>query len=178
MANDQAQFDLEQGMEILAATPGTLRQLLGNLHDSWLDFQEEPEAWSPRMVVIHFIHNEQTNWITRAKVILSGEEPRKFPPFQQMPEAGAIEGPLETLLDRFAQLRAESLSALREFALHAEDYPREGEHPALGTVNLGQLLATWVVHDLNHLHQIAKSLAKRYTEAVGPWRKNLAILDI
>lgn len=178
MANDEHQFDLAQAIEVLAATPGTLRHLLGDLHESWLDFQEDLEAWSPRMVIVHFIHNEQTNWMPRAQVILSDAESKQFPPFQQMPEEGSITGAFEGLLDQFSRLRDESIQALRGFQLKAEDLGREGEHPVLGTVNLQQLLATWVVHDLNHLHQIAKSLAKRYTVDVGPWRPNLAVLDI
>jgi hypothetical protein len=178
MMSDADRFDMAEAATLLDATPGTLQQLLGNLQESWLDFQEEPQAWSPRMVMIHFIHNEQTNWITRAEVILSEDEPRRFPPFQQMPEEGSFEGALDVLLDQFSQLRQESLGTLQGFNLKPDDYEREGEHPALGTVTLGQLLSTWVVHDLNHLHQIAKSMAKRYTEAVGPWRENLAVLDI
>lgn len=178
MANDEHRFELEQAIEILAATPGTLRQLLGDLQESWLDFQEDPEAWSPRMVVVHFIHNEQTNWVPRAQVILSDAESKQFPPFQQMPVEGSIAGEFEALLDQFSRLREESIQTLRRFQLTPKDLDREGEHPALGTVNLKQLLATWVVHDLNHLHQIAKSLAKRYIVDVGPWRANLAVLDI
>lgn len=172
-------FDMNEALDSLASTPNMLRDFLANLPDSWLDYKEDPEAWSPRRVLIHFIHNERTNWLPRARVILSDADDRSFAPFRQMPEDNKLppDG-IDQLLDQFEQLREGNLSAVKEFGITSEDLDREGVHPALGTVNLKQLLATWVVHDLNHLHQIAKSLAKRYRDDVGPWRENLAILDL
>jgi hypothetical protein len=172
-------FELQEAIRLLQATPASLRTLLEGLPEDWLHFQEDPQAWSPRTVLVHFIHNERTNWMTRARVILSDQEARKFPPFQQLPMEGEFaDQPITQLLSQFADLRARNLSALRDLHLRPADYDREAEHPVLGMVNLRQLLATWVVHDLNHLHQIAKTLAKRYTESVGPWRPNLAILGL
>jgi len=177
MAEDR--FDLGEATQVLERTPAVLRGLLGDLSPKWLRFQEDPGAWSPLVVLIHFIHNERANWIPRARVILSEENPRQFPPFQQLPEnATKVERSIGELLTEFAQLRDESLALLRTFNLKSGDFDRRGLHPVLGTVTLGQLLATWVVHDLNHIHQIAKTLAKRYRDTVGPWRQNLAILDI
>lgn len=178
--NEQdALFNLKEALDFLASTPNTLQDFLANLPDSWLDFKEEPDAWSPRSVLVHFIHNEQINWIVRARVIMSSLEDKTFPPFSQMPDEEAFP-PLGTgqLLDQFAELREANLDEMRGFGIGSEDLDREGIHPALGTVNLRQLISTWVVHDLNHLHQIAKSLAKRYGDAVGPWRPNLAIIDL
>lgn len=172
-------FNLAEALGALEATPQTLKVLLADLPESWLDFSEDAEAWSPRTVLVHFIHNEQTNWLPRTRVILSDAEDKTFPSFRQMPEPDEFPlGGTDQLLDQFAQLREENLSAMREFGLKPEDLDREGEHPVLGTVHLRQLIATWLVHDLNHLHQIAKSLAKRYGDAVGPWKKNLGILDL
>lgn len=172
------QFDLDEALASLKNTPNTLRGLLANLPDSWIDFQEDPEAWSPRRVLIHFIHNEQTNWLSRARVILSDSDNKAFAPFRQMPEDNELPpSGIDQLLDQFTQLRGDNLSAVRAFGITSEDLDRKGEHPALGTVKLRQLISTWVVHDFNHLHQIAKSLAKRYTHEVGPWRPNLAIID-
>jgi hypothetical protein len=179
MAPQPETFELPEAVRLLEATPASLRALLEGLPEGWLHFQEDPEAWSPRTVLVHFIHNERTNWMPRARVILSDEEVRKFPSFQQLPMEGEFEDKtIGQLLAQFADLRAQNLAALRELQLRPADYDREGEHPVLGTVNLRQLLATWVVHDLNHLHQIAKTLAKRYGESVGPWRPNLAILGL
>ncbi|MGH2606508.1 MAG: DinB family protein [Anaerolineales bacterium] len=172
-------LQLDEVITVLEATPGILRTLLPNLPDEWIDFQEDAGAWSPRTVLVHFLHNERTNWIPRAKVILSDDQDRRFVPFQQLPAPGEIEeNDVVRLTAEFAKSREASVAILRAFHLRPQDYGRTGQHPSLGTVTLGQLLATWVVHDLNHLHQILKSLAKRQREAVGPWRRNLAILDL
>ncbi len=170
-------FELTEAIGSLTATPATLRALLADLPDSWLDFKEDAEAWSPRTVLVHLIQSERTNWIPRIKVILSDDPVRRFPPFQQLEEGQVQRAPIGELLAQFEGSRRESLSTLANSGITPGDYTREAEHPVLGTVNLGQLLATWVVHDLNHLGQIVKSLSKRYTQAVGPWRVNLAILD-
>ena len=172
-------LQMDEAIPLLKATPATLRSLLEPLPVPWLDFREDPEAWSPRMVLVHFIHNELTNWIPRARVVLSREDDRRFAPFQQLPLPGEVaDKDIATMLDQFTSLRAGSVATLRTFNLAPEDYLRTGEHPSLGRVTLAQLLATWVVHDLNHMHQILKTLAKLQTDAVGPWRKNLAILDL
>jgi len=176
--NEGDVFNLDEAISVLESTPMVLGVYLAGLPEAWSNYQEDTDAWSPRTVLVHYIHNELTNWMPRLRVILAKGENRKFPPFQQLPDLGAYEGrSIETLLNEFAKLREDNLSELRKRNLQEADFELEGEHPVLGVVNLGQLLATWVVHDLNHLHQIAKSMAKRYREAVGPWRPNLAILD-
>ena len=177
LPNDE--FDLDEAIQVLKGTPATVRSLLENLSAKWLNFQEDSQAWSPLTVLVHFVHNERTNWMPRARVILSQQDRREFPPFRQLPENGPpTEESTGRLLTEFAQLREANLAELRKFDLRMDDFEREGVHPVLGTVTLRQLLATWVAHDLNHLHQIAKTLAKRYREAVGPWRPNLPILDL
>jgi hypothetical protein len=180
MTIDQnGQFDLEEAIRVLKATPAVLKSLLQNLPAAWLDFSEEPEAWNPRTVLVHYIHNEQTNWMPRLSVILSDAEVRRFPPFQQLPELNDYEAmTIPQLLTMFAELRQKNLSELRNLDLGPADFSREAEHPVLGTVNLRQLLATWVVHDLNHQYQIVKSMSKRYQDEVGPWLPNLAILEL
>jgi len=174
----EARFELAEAVQVLERTPAALRALLQDLSAQWLHFQEDPDAWSPLTVLIHFIHNERTNWIPRARVILSSDDRREFPPFRQLPENMQITGTTGDLLTEFAQLRDQSLAELRGFDLKVSDFERDALHPVLGVVTLRQLIATWVVHDLNHIHQIAKTLAKRYRDTVGPWRQNLAILDI
>lgn len=173
------EFELGDAASVLAATPEALFSLLKDLPDSWLNFKEEPDAWSPRTVLVHYIHNEKTNWMPRVRVTLSGAEVRRFPPFQQLPDLGEYEVfNLRQLLDMFADLRQGNLVELQNLNIKPADYSIKAEHPVLGTVNLRQLLASWVVHDLNHLHQISKTLAKRYREEVGPWRVNLPVLDL
>ncbi len=178
-ADRNEKFVLGEAIRVLEATPAVLRALLEELPDSWLDFKEEPEAWNPRTVVVHYIHNDLENWMPRVRVILSAAAVRRFPPFQQLPEESEYEAmSVRQLLAKFADLRQQNLSELQNFDLGPADFSREAEHPVLGTVNLGQLLASWVVHDLNHQGQIVKSMAKRYQNAVGPWRPNLSILDL
>ncbi len=172
-------LQLDEAIPLLQATPSILRSLLVPLPAEWLDFQEGPEAWSPRTVLVHLIHNERTNWLPRAKVILSQRDERRFAPFQQLPTPGEVaDADVGSMAAEFASLRENNIASFRLFNLAPEDYLRTGEHPSLGTVTLAQLLATWVVHDLNHTHQILKSLAKLQATNVGPWRKNLAILDL
>ena len=172
-------FELSKTLTALESTPEALNALLSKLPDSWMDFSEDPEAWSPRSVLIHFIHNEQANWMTRARVILEDGGERAFPPFNQMPDpANQPSGSTAELLELFSDLRKQNLGEIREFNIQEGDLERTGEHPSLGTVTLQQLLSTWLVHDYNHLHQIAKTLAKHYGEAVGPWTVHLAILDL
>ena len=166
---------VEAAIPVLNATPGVLRSLLEPLPPAWLDFQEEADAWSPGTVLVHLIHSERMNWIPRARVALSADEVRKFVP---IPPQGKFEGEIAPRLAEFAELRRENITTLQGLNLKAEDYLRTAEHPSLGTVMLGQLLATWVVHDLNHIHQIVKTLAKMRTAAVGPWRQYLGILDV
>lgn len=173
------QLAVDDAIRLLRTTPDILRHLLETFPEDWLLFQEEPEAWSPRTVLVHYIHNERTNWMTRVRVMMSHGAERQFPPFRQLPEGEEYDDKsLAALLAQFTELRQENVAALQELNLTAEDMKREAVHPVLGTVNLHQLLATWFVHDLNHLHQIAKTVAKRYRDAVGPWRPNLAILDV
>lgn len=172
-------FELDEAISLLEATPAALHSLLAGLPGSWLNFKENPEAWSPRTVLVHYVHNELTNWMPRVRVTLSGAEVRRFPPFQQLPDLGEYKAyDIQQLLSKFADLRQQHLAELRNQELGPADFSREAEHPVLGKVNLRQLLASWVVHDLNHLHQIAKTLAKRYREEVGPWRQNLPIVDL
>lgn len=172
------EFELTQAVQLLGATPDTLRALLYGLSPEWLHFQEDPEAWSPHSVMIHLIHSERTNWIVRAQTALQEGGPHEFPPFRQMPEALNASRSFEQLLDEFEEVRQSSLATLDGFGLGLDDLARQAVHPELGLVNLRQLLSTWVAHDMNHIHQIAKTLAKRYTVEVGPWRQFLGILEI
>ncbi|MHC4547314.1 MAG: DinB family protein [Planctomycetota bacterium] len=170
-------FGLEQATEILARTPATLRALLQGLSPAWVTAREGSDTWSPFDVVGHLIHGERTDWIARARIILARDAPKTFEPFDRRAHLEASRGrSLEELLDTFASLRARNLRTLERFQLTPRHLERTGEHPDLGTVTLRQLLATWAVHDLAHLAQIARVMAKQYAEAVGPWRAYLPIL--
>jgi hypothetical protein len=170
-------FDPEDAAEILERTPASLQFLLAGLPERWVRASEGHGDWSPYDVVGHLIDGERTNWIPRARHILSGTtEP--FPPFDRMAHLTESQNrSVNELLTTFADLRRENVATLRAMRLTNADLERTGLHPEFGTVRLAQLIATWVVHDLNHLGQIMQAMSRVYADAVGPWRAYLAILD-
>ena len=172
------ELDLERGVEILERTPRVLREMLSGLSAEWVDATEGPETWSPYDIVGHLIHGERTDWIPRAKIILAQGPDLRFIPFDRFAQFRESEGKtLADLLDEFEQLRAASVAALNEWQLSDDQLSLEGVHPAFGAVTLRQLLATWVAHDLGHIAQTARVLAKQYRDAVGPWREYLPVMD-
>src|SRR5262249_556131 len=171
-------FDLNQSLDILGRTPTLLDELLRRTSAPWYATNEGPDTWSASDVVGHLIHAEETDWIPRARIILEHGESRPFTPFDRFAQATRFAGwSLDRLLDRFAELRGNSLQTVRDWKLTEAQLALPGRHPELGSVNLRQLLATWVVHDLNHIGQISRVMAKVYKEDVGPWRAYLPILD-
>lgn len=171
-------FQIEQAIEILKQTPETLNSLLRNLSDDWIKSDDDGENWNPFDIVGHFIHGEETDWIPRAKIILAQGDDLIFEPFDRFAQMEKSKGKsLHDLLDEFADLRARNIQILQEMNLTDEHLKLKGIHPELGEVNLEQLLATWVVHDLNHIRQITNVLANKYAENVGVWREYLAILN-
>lgn len=171
-------FDLQTAVPVLERTPRTLRALLSGLAPAWVDANEGPDTWSPFIVVGHLVHGERTDWIPRARIILAQGTQRKFAPFDRFAQFEESRGKsLDDLLDEFAALRADNLATLAEWRLTDVELALEGEHPAFGTVTLRHLLATWVAHDLGHIAQISRVMAKRYRDAVGPWRAYLSIMD-
>ena len=172
------EFDLTAGRAILERTPPTLRAMLAGLPATWTDVTEGPETWSPYVIVGHLIHGERTDWIPRARIILAQGPERRFTPYDRFAQFLESEGKsLAELLDEFARLRAENLATLAGWRLADAQLDLQGEHPAFGAVTLRQLLATWVAHDLGHIAQTARVMAKQYREAIGPWRAYLPIMD-
>jgi hypothetical protein len=172
------EFQLDDAKDILRRTPATLNALLRHLPDEWALSNEGPDSWSPFDVVGHLIHGEETDWIPRARIILDYGESRPFEPFDRFAMFEKSSGKsLGELLDTFERLRGESLRELEEMSLTPEMLGKRGMHPELGAVTLSQLLSTWVVHDLGHIGQIVRVLAKQYGEAVGVWRAYLPALS-
>jgi hypothetical protein len=170
-------FELGKAIEILARTPAVLDALLRGLPSEWVRSNEGGESWSPYDIVGHLIHGEETDWIPRARIILEQGESTAFEPFDRFAQFERSEGKtLEDLLARFASLRQENLEVLEGWRLKPADLERRGRHPDFGTVTLEQLLATWVVHDLGHIRQIARVMAKQYGARVGPWRAYIPVL--
>lgn len=171
-------FHLSDGIAVLERTPATFRALLAGLPDMWTATNEGPDTFSPFDNIGHLIHGERTDWIPRARIILAQGKNRRFEPYDRFAQVRESQGKsLSQLLDEFAQLRAQNLEALRGWNLSDSELALDGEHPELGTVTLRQLLATWVAHDLGHVSQTSRVMAKQYREAVGPWRANLPVLD-
>lgn len=171
-------FDLATATEVLERTPRTLEQMLDGLSPVWTDADEGPDTWSPYVVVGHLVHADRTDWIPRARVILAQGADRRFPPFDRFGQFRASAGrPLAELLAEFARVRAESLATLASWRLGEEQLALTGEHPEFGAVTLRQLLATWVAHDLGHVVQVARVMARQYGDAVGPWRAYLSVLE-
>ncbi len=172
-----AELNLEETIALLSRTPGTLNALLRGLPGAWVRSTEGGDSWCAYDIVGHLIAGERTDWMPRLRILLKDGEARPFDPFDrlaQFTERG--DASLEQLLDDFIHLRSENLAELRAANLQPQDLSRRGTHPSLGVVTLAQLLATWAVHDLTHLHQLSRVLAYRYRDAVGPWRAYLGVL--
>jgi hypothetical protein len=171
------EHDLGQTMALLARTPATLNALLRDLPEEWAQRDEGGKTWTAFGVVGHLIHGERTDWIPRARRIMEFGEARAFDPFDRWAQERESQGKsLGQLLDEFARLRSRNLQELRAMNLRPEDFERKGQHPELGVVTMSQLLATWAIHDLTHLHQISRIIAHQYREAVGPWAAYLGVL--
>lgn len=171
------EFQLQQAREILKRTPTTLNTLLRHLPEHLVMQNEGPETWNVYDIIGHLIHAEETDWIPRARIILSSVINREFEPFDRFAMFEKSKGKsLDNLLDEFEARRGESLQELAEMNLTPERLKITGTHPDLGQVTLAQLLSTWVVHDLSHTGQIVRVMAKQYAEAVGPWKAYLSIL--
>jgi hypothetical protein len=170
-------FSLAEAREILERTPATLREMVGGLSDGWLAANEGPDTWNPREVIAHLADLEETDWITRARIIREEGEGRPFPPIDRVAFRTKLAGKsIDQLLAIFADRRATNLRTLDGMHLGATDLERWGTHPTFGAVTMGQLVATWAVHDLTHITQIVRVLARRYDADVGPWKEFLGVL--
>jgi hypothetical protein len=170
------QFDIQMALPILERTPQVIESMLYGLSDEWILRNEGPDTWSPYDVVGHLVHGEKTDWVQRMQIIL-GEGDKHFKPFDRTAMFSESKGKsLNQLLDEFKAIRKDNLLQLQSVQFTDELLDRTGIHPKFGTVTLRQLLATWVVHDLTHINQISRVLAKQYEEAVGPWKEFLGVL--
>jgi hypothetical protein len=171
------EFQMDHAIEVLAETPTVMNALLRGKSNVWLHGRKTPDSFSPVDVVGHLIIGEMTDWLPRIRTILDHQDTRAFEPFDRFAFESIIDGKsVEELLDRFAELRAESLQTLRNLEVEEKlDLP--GKHPAFGHVTMGNLLATWVVHDLGHISQVVKTMSSQYRDAVGPWREYLTVLE-
>ncbi len=170
-------FELSDTVEILFRTPAVLETWLVGLPERWVHENEGGDTFSPYDVVGHLIHGEKTDWMVRARQILEGRGDEPFEPFDRFAMRDAPERPLRELVNEFAVLRQANLAELRAMELTDTDLDRPGLHPELGRVTLRQLLATWAAHDLGHLRQIGRCMAKQYRSEVGPWRAYMRVME-
>lgn len=170
-------FELGRSLDLLQRTPAVLAALLRGIDPAWARATEGPETFSPFDIVGHLIDGEETDWVARARILLAaGPDPRFAPYDRHRHRDRNRDRSLESLLEEFARLRAANLEIVRRWRLTDAQLALTATHPALGTVTLRQLLATWVVHDLGHLAQAARVMAKQYKEDIGPWAAYLPVV--
>jgi hypothetical protein len=171
-------FTVQKSVEILERTPAVLKTLLSNLDDEWIMNNEGPETFSPYDVIGHLIHGEKTDWVTRAKIILEFGISKPFTPWDRFAQYEESKGKiLQQLLEEFAAIRKVNMNWFRSLKLTEADLDKKGMHPKLGEVTLSNLLSTWVVHDLTHIAQITRVMAKQYKGEMGPWPEFFRILS-
>lgn len=171
-------FHINKTLEILERTPGMLKVWLSGLDPAWINNNEGPETFSPFDVLGHLLHGERSDWITRARIILAEQKNKTFESFDRFAQFNESKGKsFSDLLDEFEKARTQNLKELRSFQLQDADFLKTGVHPVFGTVTLKELLATWAAHDLAHIAQIARVMAKQYKSAIGPWREYMGIMD-
>lgn len=171
-------FTIKQSVEVLERTPAVLKTLLSNLSDDWTMNNEGPDTFSPFDVVGHLLHGEKTDWTVRTTMILEHGLNKTFEPYDRFAQYEESKGKsLEQLLDEFEHLRRQNVHWLKSLHLTEEDFEKKGMHPSLGEVSLKNLLSTWVVHDLTHIAQITRVMAKQYSEEMGPWKEFFRILN-
>ena len=171
-------YSVRKSIEILERTPSVLKSLLSNLDDDWIMNNEGPETFSPHDVVGHLIHGEKTDWVIRAKIILEHGTAIPFTPWDRFAQFVESKGKtLAQLLDEFESVRKENMYWFKTLNLTEADLDKKGMHPKLGEVTLRNLLSTWVVHDLTHIAQITRVMAKQYKEEMGPWPEFFRILS-
>ena len=172
------QFQLADAIAILSRTPAALDVMLRGLPEPWLRANEGPETWSPFDVIGHLVAGERTDWVTRLRLILEHGDSRPFEPFNRVAMfEESKDKTIAELLDTFTTLRAQNLETVRALQLEPADFARRGMHPSLGSVTLEQLLATWVTHDMTHIAQISRVIAKQFKDEVGPWREYIGVLN-
>ena len=168
-------FDTTRDIQILERTPGVLSSMLHGLDDHWIRSNYGPNTWSPIQIVAHVLHNELNDWIPRLRWVLERGESLPFPAYDPSGNVAFASQSVDELLDSFAAARSDSLDELRA-TLSPAVLMLKGAHPAFGIVTVDELLCAWVVHDLHHIAQLAKAVARQHTDDVGPWSRYISII--
>ena len=174
---DRPAFNLDEARTVLERTPATIDAMLRGLPPIWTQARDGADTWSPHEIIAHLINTDRTDWIPRVEVILGRDPSAVFPPFDRTGFfAEANQMPLGDVLDLFAEVRRNSLAMLDSWKLTEDELDLTATHPTFGVVTLRQLLATWVAHDFNHIIQAARTMARQYQVAVGPWAAFLGVM--
>jgi hypothetical protein len=172
------EYSIDKALEILERTPKILRVYLKNLSDDWILCSEGGETWSAFDVVGHLIHGEKTDWSPRLKLVMSNTDNKTFEPYDRFAQFEESRGKtMKQLLNEFSELRLQNVEFLKSLNISEIDFNKKAVHPSLGKVTLKNLLATWVAHDLGHINQISRVMAKQYINEVGPWIEYLSVLN-
>jgi hypothetical protein len=170
-------FEIDKSLQILERTPAVIEVLLKDLDEEWIIGNEGGETWSPYIVTGHLVYAEKTNWIPRVKAIVDEHSDKKFPPFNRFGQFGDSKGKtLNDLIKEFKNLRQQNIGVLKNIMTNEELLDKKGIHPEFGEATLRQLLSTWVVHDLAHLSQITRVMAKQHKEEIGPWVAYISVV--
>lgn len=171
-------LEINKSIEILEKTPAVLQHLLGGISKGWTQNNEGDDTWSPFDVVGHLVHGEKTDWIPRLQLIMQHSDSQTFEPYDRFAQFKLSEGKsMSDLLEEFGSCRKNNISILKGLNLSEEDLKRKAIHPSLGLVTMKQLIAAWVVHDLGHIAQISRVMAKQYQTEIGPWSQYLTIVQ-
>jgi len=171
-------YSIDKALEIIERTPVILNVYLKNLSDEWILCNEGGETWSAFDVVGHLIHGEKTDWVPRLKLVLNDSENKTFEPYDRFAQFEESKGKtMKQLLNEFSELRLQNVAFLKSLNITESDFDKKAIHPSLGEVTLNNLLATWVAHDLGHINQISRVMAKQYKKEVGPWVEYLSVLN-
>lgn len=172
------EFNLQSALQILERTPTVIETMLSGLDEGWIFNNEGRDSWSAYDIVGHYIHGEKTDWIPRMEIILNDRADKNFTPFDRFAQFNDSKGQtLLSLIGEFKVLRSQNINRLRSVSLSPGTLDKTGIHPKFGTVTLRQLLSAWVVHDLTHIYQISRVMAKQYAIEVGPWKEFLGVLN-
>lgn len=172
------EYQLEKAIEILERTPKVLSSLLEGISMEWASKNEGLDTWSPYDVIGHLVHGEKTDWMPRLEIVLTDGINKTFEPYDRFAQFKMSQGKdLSQLLSEFESLRDQNLKTLRSKNLTPKDLTRTAIHPSLGTINLKNMLAAWVIHDLGHIAQVSRVMAKQYKNEIGPWTQYLTIVN-
>ena len=170
-------FEVEHALQILSRTPATVRALVSGLGDEWTKPNEGADTFSVFDVVGHLVDGEETDWIARAQIILVEGDNGTFDPYDRFRHYERNRGrSIESLIDELEQLRTRNLDLVKAWNLDDHKLALTARHPLLGMVTMRQLLSAWVVHDLGHIAQISRVMAKQYRDEIGPWAPYLPVV--